>query len=99
MALFGLSKDNFEILRVLAIRRHQKIQNRANIDRATAQNVKVVKISFGRLLKLRKKFGWSYSLDTAFYGLFKDIFEILRVLAFCIHQEIYHWFISAEARA
>ena len=55
MALFGLFKDIFEIPRVLAIWRHQKIPNRANIDRATAQNVKVIKISFGRFLKLRKK--------------------------------------------
>ena len=37
----------FQILRVLAIWRHQKIQNQANIDRATAKNVKVVKNLFG----------------------------------------------------
>ena len=38
--------------------------------------------------KQEKKFGWPYSLCTAFYGLFEDIFEILRVLAFCRTQKI-----------
>ena len=63
MAFYGLFEDIFEIPRVLAIWRHQKISNRANIDRATAQNVKVIKISFGRFLKLRKK---SLASHTAF---------------------------------
>ena len=47
MAFFGLSKDIFEILRVLALWRHQKIKNWLKFGRATAQNVKVVKNNFG----------------------------------------------------
>ena len=50
MTLFDLSKTRFEILRVLAITRPQKIQNRSKFERATSQNVKVVKIYFGSIL-------------------------------------------------
>ena len=46
MALFGLSKDIFEILRVLAIWGTKNFQNRTIFDRATDQNVKVYQKSF-----------------------------------------------------
>ena len=54
MAFNGIIEDIFEILRVLAFCRPQKIQNWVKIDWATAQNVKVVKIGWGRFFKKLK---------------------------------------------
>ena len=42
-------ETRFEILRVLATRRHWKIQNRTKTARLRAQNVKQVQNSFGRI--------------------------------------------------
>ena len=72
MAFYGLIEDIFEILRVLAFCRPQKIWNWAKIDWATAQNVKVVKIGWGRFLKKMKNL---------IYWTAKPIFDNFYVLA------------------
>ena len=66
MALFGLFETRFEILRVLAFCRPQKIENWSIFEEATAQNVKFVKNSFGRFFDILKKKKQSSAVCTAF---------------------------------
>ena len=83
MTFIDLFETRFEILRVSAFYRPQKIENWSIFDEATAQNVKSIKNCFGRFLKRRKKFGQLHSLSMTLFGLFETRFEILMVLAFC----------------
>ena len=78
MAFYGLIEDIFEILRVLASCRTQKIQNRVKIDWATAKNVKFVKIGLGRFIKKHKNL---------IYWAAKPNFDNFYVLA-CISANI-----------
>ena len=102
MTLIDLFETRFEILRVLAFYRPRKIENWSIFDGATAQNVKSVKIWFGRFLdifKKAKKFGQLHSLSMALFGLFETRFEILRVSAFCRPQKIENYSIFDEVTA
>ena len=74
MALFVLFETRFEILRVSAFYRPQKIENRSIFDEATAHNEKFVKNCFGRFLdifKKEKKFGQLHSLSMTVFGLLR----------------------------
>ena len=76
MTFIDLFETRFEILRVSAFYRPQKIENWSIFDKATAHNVKSVKNCFGRFLKRRKKFSQLHSLSMTLFGLFETRFEI-----------------------